>query len=75
MVNLLLSDLQNKDIISINGANLGRIIDVEVNDEGKIIKIIAEQRSMYLRFFKNEEIEFKYEDIIKIGSDVILINH
>jgi len=72
---LLLSDLQNKDIISINGANLGRIIDVEVNDEGKIIKIIAEQRSMYLRFFKNEEIEFKYEDIIKIGSDVILINH
>jgi len=75
VVNLLLSDLQNKDIISINGANLGRIIDVEVNDEGKIIKIIAEQRSMYLRFFKNEEIEFKYEDIIKIGSDVILINH
>lgn len=71
---MLLSDLQSKDIISLaSGNNLGRIVDVEVNSEGKIVKFVAEQRRFFRRIFKNEEFEFCYEDIEKIGIDVILI--
>lgn len=71
---MLLSDLQNKDIISMTtGDNLGRIIDAEINTEGKIIKIYAEQKKLFQRVVGNSEIVFSFEDIEKIGTDVILV--
>ena len=71
---MLLSELQGKDIISIyNGVNLGRIVDVEVDNDGKIISLIAEPRRFLFRMFKNKETTFKFSDVEKIGTDVILI--
>lgn len=76
MVNLLLSDLQNKDLISIvSGNNLGKIVDVEINNEGKITKIYAEQSGMLTRMFRQEEFTFSFSEIEKIGTDVILLKH
>lgn len=71
---MLLSDLQGKDVISlINGNNLGRIVDVEIDNEGKIISLIAEPKRFFIRFFKSSETTFKFSDVEKIGTDVILI--
>lgn len=72
---MYLSELQNKDIISVKtGANMGRIVDVEVNSEGKIISFIAEERKIFRKVLKNSEISFSFGDITKIGADVILVN-
>ncbi len=72
---MYLSELQNKDIISIkSGINLGRIVDVEVNSEGKVIGFIAEDRKLFRKVWKNTEITFSFADIAKIGTDCILVN-
>lgn len=72
---MYLSELQNKDIISVKtGVNLGRIVDVEVNSEGKVISFVAEERKIFRKVWKNSEITFGFADITKIGADVILVN-
>lgn len=72
---MYLSELQNKDIISVkSGINLGRIVDVEVNSEGKIISFIAEEKKLFRKVLKNSELSFAFADIVKIGTDVILVN-
>ena len=71
---MLLSELQSKDIINLNnGDNVGRIVDVEIDNNGTIISIVAERRRFLLRLFKSNEVSFKYEQIATIGTDVILI--
>lgn len=70
-----LSELQEKDIINLNdGRKLGKIIDVTV-DNGKIYNFIIEPKRTFFSFIrKNEEISVCWDDISKIGTDVILIN-
>ncbi|MEG0794536.1 MAG: YlmC/YmxH family sporulation protein [Bacilli bacterium] len=71
---MLLSDLQGKDIINIEtGINLGRIVDVEVSTNGNIINFVAEQKRFFKLFFKASETSFNFDNIKKIGTDVILI--
>ena len=73
-MNMYLSELQDKDIISIKtGLNYGHVIDIEINSNGEIISFIVENRKLFQRSFKKEEITFKYSDIEKIGKDVILV--
>ncbi|MFR5857449.1 MAG: YlmC/YmxH family sporulation protein [Bacilli bacterium] len=72
---MYLSELQNKDIISINnGMNLGRIIDVEINSEGRILNFVAQEKKFFRKVLKNSELTFSFNDIVKIGKDVILVN-
>lgn len=71
-----LSDLQNKDIISvIDGKNIGNIIDIEINEEGNKIDLIVEKHKFILSSFSNKkEITIKWDQIKKIGEDVILVD-
>lgn len=72
-----LSDLQRKDIIDINtGKRVGRIIDVEINEnDGSMISLIIEKTKYIKSLFNAEEDTFiKYEQIKKMGEDVILID-
>ena len=72
---MYLSELQNKDIISVNtGVNLGRIVDAEVNSEGRVISLVAEYKKLFRKMLKNTEFSFTFSDITKIGSDCILVN-
>ena len=72
---MLLSDLQNKDIIStLTGDNLGRIVDAEIDTNGKIVNIFVEEKKLLRSYFKGSDIKFKFADIVKIGTDVILVN-
>ena len=72
---MYLSELRNKDIISVNtGVNLGRIVDAEVNSEGRVISLVAENKKLFRKMLKNTEFSFTFSDITKIGSDCILVN-
>lgn len=73
-MNIFLSEMQDKQIISIaTGLNYGKIVDVQIDNNGSIISFIAENHKIFKKSFKNEEITFKYSDIEKIGKDVILV--
>jgi len=68
-----LSELQLKEIVDIrDGRRIGMIVDVIVDDTGKIIKLIIEEKRG--RRFSKEESEVMWQKIIKIGDDIILID-
>ena len=68
-----LSELQLKEIINIvDGKRIGIIIDVIVNNNGNIEKLILEEKRG--RKFSKEEYEILWNQIIKIGDDIILID-
>ena len=73
---MLLSDLQNKDIINItDGKKIGNIIDAKFNiASGYIEKIIIEP-SKGVFSIKNNAMEISFNMIKKIGEDVILIDY
>ncbi len=70
-----LSDLQDKDIINvIDGKNIGNIIDVVVKEDGSMDDLIVLKKSFFFNFFKSkEEYHISWNQIEKIGEDVILV--
>lgn len=73
---MFLVELQSKDVVNINdGKNLGRIADVEIDNEGRIINIVVEKRRFFRKFFgSNNQFNIMFKEINKIGDDVILIS-
>ena len=69
-----LSELQEKKIISIlTGKNIGTIINIEINNTGNIDSLIIEQGRSLFNINKESDIKVSWEDITKIGEDVILV--
>lgn len=73
---MYLGELQSKDVVSItDGRNLGRIVDVEINDEGVITSILIEKRRFFIKLFgSSSQYNITYKEISKIGDDVILVS-
>ena len=72
-----LSELQNKNLVNVsNGKNIGNIIDVNIDyQSGNIRSFIIESKGSILTFLnKDNDMEVKWNDIQKIGEDVILVN-
>lgn len=71
-----LSELQGKDIISINdGKKIGNIVDILITLDGTLESLIVEKTKFIVsRFTNSNEIEIKWSQINKIGKDVILVN-
>lgn len=71
-----LSELQNKDIVNIkDGKKIGNIIDVMIDNEGKMISLIIQKNKFNINIFKNNnDEEIKWNQIKKIGEDVILVD-
>lgn len=71
-----LSDLQNKTVINVlDGKNVGNIIDLEINNDGSAVGLIVEKYKFLISSFSNKkEILIKWDQIEKIGEDVILVN-
>lgn len=68
-----LSDLQLKEIVNIsNGKRIGVIIDVIVDEKGFIKSLILEEKRG--RKFSREEYDISWNQIIKIGDDIILVD-
>lgn len=71
---VLMSDMQNKDIINTkDGSKLGRIVDINVSSDGKINYFITSEAKM-LRRMNSEEHKIAFEQIKTIGNDVILVD-
>lgn len=70
-----ISDLQNKTVINItDGKDIGTIIDLEVDEEGKTVNLFVEKHKFLLSSLSNnKEISIKWNQIEKIGEDVILV--
>ena len=71
-------ELIDKDIINIkNGENIGRFTDVEIDTKkGRVTALYIEENNRLLSFFnKNKSILIRWEDIVKVGLDVIVVNY
>lgn len=73
---MFLSDLQNKDIISVkNGRIIGHIIDVKIDETGKILYLVVEEKKGLRRIVSGSgDFNVTFSDIERIGEDVILVN-
>lgn len=71
-----LSDLQNKDVINTkDGKLIGKIIDVLITPEGSMMGLIVEKYKFFISMFTTgNEIEIRWNQIDKIGEDVILVS-
>ena len=72
-----LSELQVKDVINVfDGKKVGNIIDAKIDgNDGKMMKLIVEPNKMFRRFFSSkDELEIVWDQIVKIGDEVILVN-
>ncbi len=68
-----LSELQQKEIINIvNGKRIGMIIDVILDDKGYIKNLILEEKR--LRKLNREEYSISWNNIVKFGDDIILVD-
>lgn len=68
-----LSDLQLKEIVSINnGKRIGVIVDAVVDENGCIKNLILEEKRG--RKFSREEYDVNWSQIVKIGDDIILVD-
>ena len=73
---LRLSDLQNKSVVNVSdGKNIGNIIDLEIKEDGTAIGLIVEKYKFLISSFSSKkELIIKWDQIKKIGKDVILVN-
>ncbi len=72
-----LTNLRNMEIIDINtGAKLGFIKDLKINcEEHRIVSIILPSQIFKISLFgKNENLEIPWDNVKKIGVDVILVD-
>lgn len=69
-----LSELQSKRIINIvNGSNFGNIIDANIDESGKISFLLIDQGKSFLSLNRESDIRIEWNQIVKIGEDVILV--
>ena len=72
---MLISDLQRKDIVNmVDGTRLGKIVDLDIDNDGKINSLIVEPVKIMRRISYGSEINITFQQIVTIGSDVILVN-
>lgn len=72
-----LSDLQAKEVIDIStGRRIGTIIDVIIDRKGAISKLVLEDRKPSRRLFSTnkEDLDLLWNQIVKIGDDIILVD-
>jgi len=69
-----LSELQSKQIITLDGRLVGNIVDIVIND-GKIDNLVVEKSKFLISMLSSKnELEIKWSQIKTIGNDVILVD-
>jgi YlmC/YmxH family sporulation protein len=75
---LKVSDFQVKDVVNVSdGKRLGNVEDIEINlGTGKIEAVIIGGAGKVLGIFgKDAEVVIPWQNILKIGEDVILVRY
>lgn len=69
-----MSDLQSRKIVNIStGRNMGNIIDADIREDGFVESLIVEQNRNLFSLNRESDMRIYWNDITKIGEDVILI--
>ena len=68
-----LSELQYKEIVNLEGKRIGNIIDVKLDNEGRLISLVLEDNKKLFRSKNEKETEIGWDKIERIGEDVILV--
>jgi len=69
-----MSDLQSKKIINVStGKNMGNIIDADIRENGTVEGLIIEQNKNIFSLNRESDTRIYWNDITKIGEDVILV--
>lgn len=69
-----LSELQYKEIVNLEGKKIGNIIDVRLDETGKLISLVLEENKKFFRTKASDtETEIGWDKIERIGEDVILV--
>lgn len=73
---MLLSELSVKDIVNDqDGSKIGKVTDLEIDPiTGKILSIKISGGSRFYNLFSKNIISVPWNRILKIGSDVIIID-
>jgi YlmC/YmxH family sporulation protein len=74
---MLLQDLQSKDVVNVvDGTKLGKVTDLEIDAaSGKIMTVLVSNNTRFINFFSgNNKISIKWDQIVKIGGEVIIVN-
>lgn len=72
-----INELKAKEIINVrSGARLGSLADIEFDlESGKLVSIVVPGAYRLMGFLgREEDMVIKWEDIKKIGDDVIIID-
>ncbi len=70
-----ISDLQEKDVVNVkDGKKIGNIVDIRIDEKGNMYGIMVEKYHFFFSLFNNTMVEIKWNQIEKIGKDVILVN-
>lgn len=71
-----MSELQMKDIVNTkNGAKIGKICDIVVNETGEILYLVVEPVKFLKKYTSfGGETNIKFNQIVKFGTDVILVD-
>lgn len=73
-----ISDFQTKDVVNVaDGRKLGNVADIDINlNTGKIEAVVIQHTGRVLGFFgKDDDIVIPWRNIVKIGTDVILVRY
>ncbi|MDD4718642.1 MAG: YlmC/YmxH family sporulation protein [Bacilli bacterium] len=70
-----LSELQDKDVVNVvDGKKIGNIIDIIISSDGTMEGLVIEKSKFLVSMFTaRDELEIKWNQIEKIGEDVILV--
>ncbi len=69
-----LSELQYKEIVNLEGKRIGNIIDVKLDETGRLTSLVLEDNRKFLKFRStDQETEISWDKIEHIGDDVILV--
>jgi len=68
-------ELRDREIINVtDGKKLGRICDIAMDCKGRILGFIVPGEKKFFKGAASDNIYIPWECIIKIGSDVILVD-
>jgi len=70
------NDLRSKEVINISsGKRLGFVCDVEFDlINGKILSLVLPKKSNIFSFSKDNDTIIKWDQIKKIGNDIIIVD-
>lgn len=76
MNELTFCELREKEIVNVNdGKRFGKIIDLALSCNGRVLGIMAPgDKSLFKSFGSRDALFIPWQNINKIGDDVILVN-